>query len=201
MSAPLEMDARQMLKKLTEPSPELAGQTVVDEKEVFESLLLKMFGGFLNSSILPSASIYRVPKELFQLKESAYTPHLFPIGPLHINEEHLKSRVIQDIKQKYAYTLAWRISAFELPGDNPHSHHPRTGNLLHECYKEMRKLKQKAIDCYVEYVGEKLTAEMRLIEGCLILDLHFRNYLHENREEHGGDGAFGIQDKVRNKRG
>ncbi|KAH7865104.1 hypothetical protein Vadar_002333 [Vaccinium darrowii] len=118
MSAPLEMDARQMFKKLTESCPVLTGQTVVDDEEVFKSLVLKM-----------------------------------------------------DIKQKYAYTLAWRRSAFELPGDNPYSHIPKTGNLLHECYKEMRKLKQKAIDCYAE------------------------NYLHENREEHDGDGAFDIQDK------
>ncbi|GMP51100.1 hypothetical protein CsSME_00017464 [Camellia sinensis var. sinensis] len=37
-----------------------------------------------------SASIYRVPEEIRKLKESAYTPCLVSVGPLHSKDPHIR---------------------------------------------------------------------------------------------------------------
>ncbi|KAG5550504.1 hypothetical protein RHGRI_015469 [Rhododendron griersonianum] len=39
-------------------------------------------------SVFSLACIYRVPQELRKLKQSAYTPRLIAIGPLHRGDKH-----------------------------------------------------------------------------------------------------------------
>lgn len=162
-----------------------------DRKTAVQVLAGDFLVGFANTHGLPS--IYKVPKELSKLKEGAYTPRLIPIGPLHIHEEHLQSRVIGDIKAKYAFYLLQRTScvaglrdAFQRPDYRL--------EVLYKCYEEIEILEERSHKCYAEYVVEELTPERMLVDGFFILELLFRYYLHRYPEEHDGQGEFDTED-------
>ncbi|GFY82334.1 hypothetical protein Acr_02g0005740 [Actinidia rufa] len=101
-----------------------------------------------------SACIYRVPEELRKLKESAYTPRLVSIGPLHSKDKHLESRM-QDIKMSYVNSLLCRMT---------------DGS------------EEDAKKCYTEEV-DNLNEEMLVVDGCFILELLYRYYLLTHPKE------------------
>ncbi|GFY82338.1 hypothetical protein Acr_02g0005780 [Actinidia rufa] len=119
-----------------------------------------------------SACIYRVPEELRKLKESAYTPRLVSIGPLHSKDKHLESRM-QDIKMSYVNSLLCRMTdgseVCKLA-------------VLEECVKEMKLSVEDAKKCYTEEV-DNLNEEMLVVDGCFILELLYRYYLLTHPKE------------------
>ncbi|THG01954.1 UPF0481 protein At3g47200-like isoform X1 [Camellia sinensis] len=118
-----------------------------------------------------SSCIYRVPKEIRKLKESAYTPRFISIGPLHSEDEHILNSPVQDVKRSYTNSLFGRISP---KGDE--------SNVLIECVAKMRESLDKAKKCYAEEVEDVLDVEMLLIDGCFILELLYR-FLHEEKNK------------------
>ncbi|KAF5938879.1 hypothetical protein HYC85_023138 [Camellia sinensis] len=96
--------------------------------------------GVNRAKSMPSPCIFRVPEELRKVKESAYTPQLVSIGPLHSNKEHLKSPM-EDIKKHYAAILFSRVDKkmlFPL--------------VLQKCVEKMKELLHTARGCYAEKV-------------------------------------------------
>ncbi|CAL5431680.1 unnamed protein product [Camellia sinensis] len=89
---------------------------------------------------MPSPCIFRVPEELRKVKESAYTPQLVSIGPLHSNKEHLKSPM-EDIKKHYAAILFSRVDK-KMPFPL----------VLQKCVEKMKELLHTARGCYAEKV-------------------------------------------------
>ncbi|CAL5335098.1 unnamed protein product [Camellia sinensis] len=77
-----------------------------DLSKLAQTIFEKIVGGEKKS--MPSPYMLRVPEELRKVKESAYTPQLVSIGPLHRNKEHLKSPM-EDIKKHYAEALFKRV--------------------------------------------------------------------------------------------
>ncbi|KAG5550487.1 hypothetical protein RHGRI_015454 [Rhododendron griersonianum] len=67
-------------------------------------------GAQKTESFFSSASIYRVPEYLHKHKESAYTPCLIAIGPLHREDKHLQTP-LQHVKMSYTNHLLSRLTA------------------------------------------------------------------------------------------
>ncbi|KAE9447605.1 hypothetical protein C3L33_20495, partial [Rhododendron williamsianum] len=61
-------------------------------------------------SFFSSSCIYRVPKVIRKVKESAYTPCLIAIGPLHRKDKHLQTP-LQLVKMSYMSSLLSRLTA------------------------------------------------------------------------------------------
>ncbi|XP_057467592.1 UPF0481 protein At3g47200-like [Actinidia eriantha] len=114
----------------------------------------------------PWACIYRVPEELRRLNESAYTPRLVSIGPLHSKDKHLKS-IMQDIKMSYVNSLLCRIT----DGSEVCKF-----AVLQECTEAMKRSLEDAKKRYTDEV-DNLNEEMLVVDGCFILELLYRNYL------------------------
>ncbi|GMP51128.1 hypothetical protein CsSME_00017482 [Camellia sinensis var. sinensis] len=148
--------------------------------------------GVKKTESMPSPCIFRVPEELRKVKESAYTPQLVSIGPLHSNKQHIKSPM-EDIKKHYTKVLFKRVKAANKTTD--------IMSLLKNCVEKMKLSLDRARDCYavkievdaledVEKMKEsldkaeecKLFAEkvdaldvtMLVIDGCFILELLYR---------------------------
>ncbi|XP_057476447.1 UPF0481 protein At3g47200-like [Actinidia eriantha] len=116
-----------------------------------------------------SACIYRVPEELRKLKESAYTPRLVSIGPLHSEDEHLKSPM-QDVKLWYVNFLICRMTG---------GSEERKFTVLEECLETMKLLVEDAKKSYAGKV-DNLNEEMLVVDGCFILELLYRYHLLNN---------------------
>ncbi|PSS34649.1 UPF0481 protein [Actinidia chinensis var. chinensis] len=123
----------------------------------------------------PSACIYRVPEKLRKLKESAYTPDLVSIGPLHSKDKHLKS-LMQDIKMSYVNSLLCRTI------DGSEGSEVCRSAVLEECVEEMKLSVKDAKKCYTEEV-DNLNEEMLVVDGCFILELLYRYYLLTHPKE------------------
>ncbi|PSS32683.1 UPF0481 protein [Actinidia chinensis var. chinensis] len=119
-----------------------------------------------------SASIYRVPEELRKLKESAYTPRLVSIGPLHSKDKRLKSPM-QDIKMSYVNFLICRVT-----DRSP----DRKYTVLEQCVEAMKLSIENAKKSYTEEV-DNLNEEMLVVDGCFILELLYRYYLLTHPKE------------------
>ncbi|PSR86126.1 UPF0481 protein [Actinidia chinensis var. chinensis] len=117
---------------------------------------------------LSSTCIYRVPEKLRKLKESAYTPGLVSIGPLHSKDKHLQSRM-QGIKMSYVESLLRRMT----DGSEKCKF-----AVLEECVEAMKLLVEDAKKCYNEEV-DNLNEEMLVVDGCFILELLYRYKLHD----------------------
>ncbi|GFY82336.1 hypothetical protein Acr_02g0005760 [Actinidia rufa] len=134
----------------------------------------------------PSACIYRVPEELRKLKESAYTPQLVSIGPLHNNDKHLKS-LMHDIKMSYVNSLLCR----------------RTDGsevcklaVLEECVEAMKLSVEDAKKCYTEEV-DNLNEEMLVVDGCFILELLYRYKLLTLHKEKTNESKEMLNKEIR----
>ncbi|GFY82348.1 hypothetical protein Acr_02g0005880 [Actinidia rufa] len=92
----------------------------------------------------PSACIYRVPEKLRKLKESAYTPDIVSIGPLHSKDKtpEITNAGHQNELREFP----------PLPND-----------------RWIRGAKK----CYTEEV-DNLNEEMLVVDGCFILELLYR---------------------------
>ncbi|KAG5550502.1 hypothetical protein RHGRI_015467 [Rhododendron griersonianum] len=153
--------------------------------------------GAQKTKIFSSARIYRVPKDLHKLKESAYTPRLIAIGPLHRNEEHLQTPM-QHVKMRYADNLLCRLTV----GMKGMELAEKKNAVLQECVAEMKESLDDAKKCYAE--GVTLNEEMLLVDGCFILEFLCRTRsleLIKNRAEKKGkkpiDGGDNGNSKVR----
>ncbi|KAG5512615.1 hypothetical protein RHGRI_038905 [Rhododendron griersonianum] len=105
-------------------------------------------GAQKTESFSSSACINRVPKELCKLKESAYTPRLVAIGPLHRNDEH-RQTPMQHVKMSYAENLLGRLTV----GMKGLELAEKENAVLQECVGEMRKSLDDAKKCYAEGVN------------------------------------------------
>ncbi|PSS34647.1 UPF0481 protein [Actinidia chinensis var. chinensis] len=123
----------------------------------------------------PSACIYWVPEKLRKLKESACTPDLVSIGPLHSKDKHLKS-LMQDIKMSYVNSLLCRTL------DGSEGSEVCRSAVLEECVEEMKLSVKDAKKCYTEEV-DNLNEEMLVVDGCFILELLYRYYLLTHPKE------------------
>ncbi|KAG5512658.1 hypothetical protein RHGRI_038944 [Rhododendron griersonianum] len=109
-------------------------------KELFESAL-KIY-----ESLLP-AHIYRVSKDLRELNESAYIPHIISIGPLHCEKAHLQTPM-QDVKKHYAYCLFSRVT--EGININEDQKAEKKSEVLLECVEKMKHCVDRAKKYYAE---------------------------------------------------
>ncbi|KAL7250761.1 hypothetical protein ACSBR1_012720 [Camellia fascicularis] len=150
-----------------------------------DEILEKIRRGVEKSNFMSGASIYRVPKRLYNLNEKAYTPCLVSIGPLHCKDQHLKTPM-QDIKMNYVNSfLARRAKDSD----------EQKLELLNRLINEMKIINETkgsssltdAKKCYAEEVDDELDEEMLVIDGCFILELLYRP--HEKRDPH--DPIFG----------
>ncbi|GFY83760.1 hypothetical protein Acr_03g0005340 [Actinidia rufa] len=119
-----------------------------------------------------SACIYRVPEELRKLKESAYTPRLVSIGPLHSKDKHLKPSM-QDVKMWYVNFLLCRMTG---------GSEERKFTVLAKCLKKMNLLLEDTQKSYTEKV-DNLNAEMLVVDGCFILEILYRYHLLNNPQK------------------
>ncbi|KAK3005402.1 hypothetical protein RJ639_016935 [Escallonia herrerae] len=127
-----------------------------------------------------NASIYRVPRNLRELNESAYTPHIVSIGPYHKHSEHLKD--MEDHQISYMHSFLSRIR-------------PKPNQSAEDATKEIaNKMLEKVADarsCYEatdKPYDDARFAEMLLIDGCFILELLYRRKVNYPRD---GDPILG----------
>ncbi|KAG5512619.1 hypothetical protein RHGRI_038909 [Rhododendron griersonianum] len=118
-------------------------------------------------SFFSSASIYKVPEYLRMLKESAYTPCLVAIGPLHREDKHLQTPM-QHVKMSYTNYLLSRLTAGMLDRELAKR---KKLTVLQECLAELKTLVDDAKKCYAEEVT--LDEEMMLVDGCFILEFFY----------------------------
>ncbi|KAG5512628.1 hypothetical protein RHGRI_038918 [Rhododendron griersonianum] len=140
------------------PAEMSQGENGSDEEALqrFTSTIVQKIGEGTQKteSFFSSASIYRVPEYLRKHKESAYTPCLIAIGPLHREDKHLQTP-LQHVKMSYTNHLLSRLTI-------------GMEDLVQECLAEMKTLVDDAKKCYAEEVT--LDEEMMLVDGCFILE-------------------------------
>ncbi|KAG5512678.1 hypothetical protein RHGRI_038964 [Rhododendron griersonianum] len=129
-------------------------------------------------SFFSSACIYRVPEELRKLKESAYTPRLIAIGPLHRKDKHLRTPM-QHVKMSYTNYLLCRLTE----GMDAESAAQRKFMVLQDCLAEIKTSLDDAKKCYAE--GVALDEEMMLVDGCFILEVLYKFYEKNIPKEEG----------------
>ncbi|XP_052190918.1 UPF0481 protein At3g47200-like [Diospyros lotus] len=129
------------------------------------------------------ASIFMVPERLRKLNETAYTPRLFSIGPLHSrNDPHLERPEIQNIKLSYLNDLLARVS------DDPQD----KDRILDRCLHEMENLKEEAKKSYADAEKAKaLSKEMLVIDGCFILEFLYKHCNIDMFKQSRNDPIFG----------
>ncbi|KAG5550505.1 hypothetical protein RHGRI_015470 [Rhododendron griersonianum] len=151
--------------------------------------------GAQKTKIFSSASIYRVPKYLRKIKESAYTPRLVAIGPLHRNEEHLQTPM-EHVKMSYTDNLVCRLMTVGMNGQELVE---KKNAVLQGCVAEMKKSIDDAKKCYAEDVT--LNEEMLLVDGCFILEFLYRSHelkkIAENKGKKPTNGGDNSNSKVR----
>ncbi|XP_052189005.1 UPF0481 protein At3g47200-like [Diospyros lotus] len=133
---------------------------------------------------MAQASIFMVPERLRKLNETAYTPRLFSIGPLHShNDPHLESPEIQNIKLSYLNDLLARVS------DDPQD----KDRILDRCLHEMENLKEVAKKSYAVDAekAKALSKEMLVIDGCFILEFLYKHYNIDMFKQSRNDPIFG----------
>ncbi|KAG5550451.1 hypothetical protein RHGRI_015422 [Rhododendron griersonianum] len=138
----------------------------------------KIYEGTQKSeSFFSSACIYRVPEDLRKLNESAYTPRLIAIGPLHREDKHLQTP-LQHVKLSYTNYLLSRLTPRmedqqELTaGMEEELAKQKKLTVLQKCLAELKTLVHDAKKCYAEEVT--LDEETMLIDGCFILEFLYR---------------------------
>ncbi|KAG5512632.1 hypothetical protein RHGRI_038922 [Rhododendron griersonianum] len=124
-------------------------------------------GAQKTESFFSSACIYRVSEELRKLKESAYTPRLIAIGPLHREDKHLQTP-FQHVKMSYTNHL---LSQLTTGIDDLESAEKTKFTEVQECLAELKTLVGDAKKCYAEEVT--LDEEIMLVDGCFILELFY----------------------------
>ncbi|XP_052172134.1 uncharacterized protein LOC127788052 [Diospyros lotus] len=118
------------------------------------------------------AHICRVPEDLRKLKETAYTPRLVSIGPLHRKDEHLENSPTEDIKTSYATLLIYRATKSQSEEE--------AMEILNEYKEEIWKSVDEAKTHYAEEAALALNQEMLLVDACFILELLYR---HDEKNE------------------
>jgi len=117
-----------------------------------------------------SPCIYRVPNELRKLNDSAYTPRVIAIGPLHREDPHLQTPM-QLVKMSYANNLLCRVSEVM---EGQESAEQKNLTVLRECMEAIKASLDDAKKCYPEEVT--LDVEMMLVDGCFILEFLYRYF-------------------------
>ncbi|XP_047339839.1 UPF0481 protein At3g47200-like [Impatiens glandulifera] len=119
----------------------------------------------------PSASIYKVPKELQTGNEKYFTPKTVSIGPLHVETQSS----MHVIKTRYLNSFISRLPQ---------------GVLLEDVIRVLQGLEESARGCYAENIS--LTCDefirLMLIDGCFILQLLWR--YGNKKEADQGDPIF-----------
>ncbi|XP_058217032.1 UPF0481 protein At3g47200-like [Rhododendron vialii] len=150
-------------------------------------------GADKNESLVSSAFIYRVPEYLRKLNESAYTPRLIAIGPLHRKDKHLQTS-LQHVKMSYTNYLLSRLTrGME---DLQELAEQTKFTVLQKCLGEMKTSIDDAKKYYAEDVA--LDEVMLLVDGCFILEFLCRlshgitKILHFKKQgERAKDPIFG----------
>ncbi|XP_054781392.1 putative UPF0481 protein At3g02645 [Prosopis cineraria] len=124
-------------------------------------------------------SIFRVPPQLRERKEKAFTPQVISIGPLHHNSPKLKP--MEEHKMRYLKDFLSRTQAS-----------------LEDCV-QLLKGKEEMLRSYyadlIEFDSDKFI-EIILVDATFILELFFRNSFgnHQLRNQH--DHFFGSPRKL-----
>jgi hypothetical protein len=122
---------------------------------------------FQSLSLLSTAcSIYRVPDRLRVLKQKAYTPKVFSIGPLRHGTEAL--RAMEEHKMRYLRDFIGR-----------------TGKTLEFFIDAVREKEAKLRNCYaetIEFTSEKFV-KIILVDAAFILEVLLKSNSPELREE------------------
>jgi hypothetical protein len=118
------------------------------------------------------------------LNESAYTPRLIAIGPLHRDIEQ-RQKSMRDVKMFYTYYLLGRVA--EGKEDNRKELNEKRREVLQECEKKMKEKEcvDRAKKHYAEeiYLNDNQMAEMMLVDGCFILQLLYASYYDKKTKE------------------
>ncbi|KAL7265501.1 hypothetical protein ACSBR1_003304 [Camellia fascicularis] len=115
--------------------------------------------GVKKTESMPSPCIFRVPEVLRKVKESAYTPQLVSIGPLHSNKEHIKSPM-EDIKKHYTKVLFKQVKTANKTTD--------IMSLLKNCVEKMKLSLDRARDCYAEKVEVDALEDVEKMKASLV---------------------------------
>ncbi|KAI8556941.1 hypothetical protein RHMOL_Rhmol05G0296100 [Rhododendron molle] len=132
----------------------------------------KLVEGTRKTNSFPSASIYRVPKDLRKVNKSAYTPRLVAIGPLHRNDKHLQNDM-RHVKTSYTNKLLSRQIIMITAGMEVLESEEKKNAVLRECLAEMKKLIDRVKECYLREV--EVDEAMLVVDGCFILELLYRS--------------------------
>ncbi|KAF8389057.1 hypothetical protein HHK36_025742 [Tetracentron sinense] len=147
------------------------------ENELEYSVSIKILADSIRENLNPllplsyESCIYRVPKVLRRVSESAYTPKLVSLGPFHRDNEILGKMNVH--KQKYLKTyLDW---------------YPEIK--LESCLESLRGIEGRARQCYAEFINLNSFqfVEMMLLDGFFIIVFLIKFYSPERR---GSDPIF-----------
>ncbi|XP_059668891.1 UPF0481 protein At3g47200-like [Cornus florida] len=128
--------------------------------------------------------IHRIPVEIRQVNEGAYTHSIVSIGPLHREAQHLQ--VMEDDKLSYMHCLFFRFKNYK-----------QTQQL---CVNSMVEMESFACAMYAqnEVAVKGKFAEMMLIDGCFIIELLYRNYNRRSTDVYITDPILNNIDPILN---
>ncbi|XP_031383212.1 UPF0481 protein At3g47200-like isoform X2 [Punica granatum] len=131
-----------------------------------------------------SWTIYRVPNNFHQVRESAFDPKIISVGPFHCKESSLQA--MEEHKMRYLVRLLG--GKFEKEGGSglDGEELPRKTVKLEDLVKSMKLLEQKTRACYSENFNNIKSDEfvhMMVTDGCFVVEILRQYYKHVKHEE------------------
>ncbi|GKV50140.1 hypothetical protein SLEP1_g56852 [Rubroshorea leprosula] len=127
------------------------------------------------SSTFSEHTIFRVPRQLYEVNEKAYEPEIISIGPYHRGKNHLKMMEVHKV----------RFLRMLLRRTNEHTAEPYE-HTAEPYVAALRGMVEKARNCYSEppSISTEDFLEMLVLDGCFIVELIHQLCLDRNMDEY-----------------
>ncbi|KAI3913495.1 hypothetical protein MKW98_003974 [Papaver atlanticum] len=193
------VDSKKRKKSLVDAHlPKLMGMTIPDDGWVIE---IKDYGEGGDYDSGKSWTIFRIPRNMYEISKSAYTPKIVSIGPLTplgLRVDHVRYKAMEEHKKRYLLRLLGytgtkdaRNSVFDDfesdVGERSSSYTRAKPVGLGTLVNAMQDLEKITRKCYSEAIHMKKKnsfVQMMVMDGCFIIELLrlYHKYLNNNKD-------------------
>ncbi|KAI3842666.1 hypothetical protein MKX03_027330 [Papaver bracteatum] len=130
-------------------------------------------------------TIYRIPRNMFQISENSYIPKLVSIGPIHHGK--IAYKAMEEHKKRYLLRLLG-YSTQLANISSPREFLSQQAGKIDSLEQEMMRIEKKTRKCYSEAVN--MDKKMMVMDGCFVIELLRLHYKYLNNSKDVDDPIF-----------